>query len=159
MRTIYTDGACSNNGRSNATGGLGIYCPDDGSEHSIGYPDELYGGPTNNRCEMLAVITALHLYQDDHIRIYSDSKLLVEGINKWSKRWIVKGWKTSSNKPVKNLELWKELIKKCEQRTVEFVYVEAHVGIQENEKADELAYTAAQAGRITKDDVLHCETL
>jgi ribonuclease HI len=69
---------------------------------------------TNNTMEMVAVIEAMkcpHFDADERMMIVSDSAYVVEGMNaKWFEKWETNGWRNSSNKQVKNLDLWKELI-------------------------------------------------
>src|ERR1700749_1980182 len=75
---IYTDGACSGNP---GPGGWGAV---------LRYGDvvkELHGGErttTNNRMELLAVISALEsLTRPVPVRLYTDSKYVLDGITKW----------------------------------------------------------------------------
>lgn len=64
---------------------------------------------------------------------------MVKGINEWIKKWKKRGWKTSADKPVKNLELWKELDKLFHKKNVKLKKITAHSGNEYNEKADLLA--------------------
>jgi ribonuclease HI len=131
---IYTDGACSGNP---GPGGWGVLLRYNGVEK------ELCGGEketTNNRMEMMAVIRALKaLKKPSQVRLYTDSKYVMDGITKWIDGWKAKGWKTAAKKPVKNKELWQEIDVLVNKHSVEFEWVKGHAGHPENERADELA--------------------
>jgi len=137
---IYTDGACSNNQKDNNLGGYGavmLY---------KGHRKEIYGGEkntTNNIMEMKAIIEALKLLKTYEIpvEIYTDSAYISNCMNqKWYENWIKNGWKTANKKPVKNKELWMEILKYVDKiDTITFHKVPGHSGVELNEKADELA--------------------
>lgn len=131
---IYTDGACSGNPGPGGWGAL-LLCN--------GHEKELCGGDadtTNNRMEMMAVIKALEaLNTSSQVRLYTDSKYVMDGITKWLAGWKAKGWKTAAKKPVKNKELWQEMDVIVNKHDVEFIWVKGHAGDEGNERADELA--------------------
>ena len=72
----------------------------------------------------------------------------------WLDGWLKKNWKTSGNKPVKNVDLWKRLLKAMEPHNVTFEWVKGHDGHQENERCDRLATTAADGEDLLDDTVL-----
>ena len=77
------------------------------------------------------------------IELYSDSKYLTDAFNKnWISGWIAKGWNRGKSGPVKNIDLWKRLLKAKEQHQVTFIWVKGHAGHAENERVDELARNA-----------------
>lgn len=131
---IYTDGACSGNP---GPGGWGALLRYNGNEK------ELCGGEgdtTNNRMEMMAVIKALEaLKKRSNVKLYTDSKYVMQGITEWIEGWKAKGWKTAAKKPVKNKDLWQEIDALVDQHDVEFLWVKGHAGHPDNERADELA--------------------
>lgn len=131
---IYTDGACSGNPGPGGWGVLLRY-----GEHE----KELCGGEaetTNNRMEMQAVIEALKaMNKKTPIKLYTDSKYVMQGITEWLAGWKAKGWKTASKKPVKNKDLWQEIDVLVQGHDVEFIWVKGHAGHPDNERADELA--------------------
>lgn len=131
---IYTDGACSGNP---GPGGWGVLMRYNGHEKEMcGGEDET----TNNRMEMMAVIEALKaLKKRSNVKLYTDSKYVMQGITEWMDGWKAKGWKTASKKPVKNKDLWLVLDEGVQQHNVEFIWVKGHAGHPENERADELA--------------------
>jgi ribonuclease HI len=111
-----------------------------------GHRKEIYGGEkntTNNIMEMKAIIEALKLLKTYEIpvEIYTDSAYISNCMNqKWYEKWIKNGWKTANKKPVKNKELWMEILKYADKiNTITFHKVPGHSGVELNEKADELA--------------------
>ena len=155
--SIYTDGSAR--GNPDGPGGYGtilVYIDSQGTEHK----KELSAGfkkTTNNRMELLAAIVGLEaLNRPCKVKLYSDSQYLVKAFNDhWIDSWIKKGWKRGKNEPVKNVDLWKRLMKAKEQHDVEFIWVKGHAGHEQNERCDELATTAAdQPIDMLLDDVV-----
>jgi ribonuclease HI len=72
-----------------------------------------------------------------------------DGITRWIHGWQRNGWRTSDKKPVKNTELWQELLAATLRHRIDWVWVKGHAGDTDNERADRLASDAAliaQAG-------------
>ncbi|KIC21752.1 MULTISPECIES: ribonuclease HI [unclassified Leisingera] len=135
----YTDGACSGNP---GPGGWGVLLRAmDGD--TIVKEKELSGGEaetTNNRMELLAAINALEsLARPSTITVVTDSAYVKNGVTGWIFGWKRNGWKTSSKKPVKNVELWQRLDEAQARHKVTWEWVKGHAGHPENERADELA--------------------
>lgn len=131
---IYTDGACSGNPGPGGWGAILV----SGSNRK-----EMSGGEaetTNNRMELRAAIEALNaLKRPCRVALYTDSVYVRDGITKWIHGWQRNGWKTAAKKPVKNAELWQELLASRERHEIEWHWVKGHAGHPENERADELA--------------------
>lgn len=131
---IYTDGACSGNPGPGGWGALLIY---DGAEK------QLCGGAadtTNNRMEMMAAIEALKaLKRPCQVHLHTDSVYLRDGVTKWVHGWKRNGWRTADKKPVKNQDLWLQLLSLTEEQKVTWHWVKGHSGHKENERADGLA--------------------
>jgi ribonuclease HI len=131
---IFTDGACRGNPGPGGWGALLRY-----KEREL----ELYGGDpdtTNNRMELLAAINALEALKHPCIAtVTTDSIYVMKGISEWLPNWVRKGWRTASNAPVKNADLWKQLVAAQSPHTVEWLWVKGHAGHPENERADQLA--------------------
>ena len=108
---------------------------------------EVSGGEpltTNNRMELLAAIRALEaLKRPCHVVLTTDSNYVKDGITKWIFGWQKNGWKTADRKPVKNAELWQELLAASRPHRIEWHWVKGHAGHPENERADQLACAAA----------------
>ena len=131
MIEIYTDGSSRGNP---GPGGYGIV---------MIYKDkrkELFQGyklTTNNRMELLAVIRALEEVKTNkhEIKIYSDSKYVVESVEKG---WIW-NWQKKSFKNKQNVDLWKMFIPLYKNYDVKLIWVKGHDGNTENERCDFLA--------------------
>jgi ribonuclease HI len=104
---------------------------------------ELNGGEaetTNNKMELMAAIMALEtLSSASQITVITDSAYVKNGVTGWIHGWKRNGWRTSSKKPVKNVELWQRLDEAQARHDVTWEWVKGHAGHPENEKADELA--------------------
>jgi ribonuclease HI len=135
---IFTDGACKGNP---GPGGWGAVIRSGDREK------ELSGGEpltTNNRMELLAAIRALEaLNRPCEVTLWTDSIYVRDGISKWIHGWRRNGWKTADRKPVKNSELWQELLAAAAPHKIEWRWVKGHAGHPENERADRLACDAA----------------
>ena len=135
MIHVYTDGACSGNP---GVGGWGVVILLNKNE-----PILLNGGElqtTNNRMELTAAIKALNYFNElKSIKIFTDSKYVKDGIEKWIINWKKNGWKTAAKKPVKNKELWIELDHLIAKHEISWEWVKGHAGEKYNEKADYLA--------------------
>jgi ribonuclease HI len=134
MVEIYTDGACKGNPGPGGWGAFLRY-----GEHE----KDLFGGEahtTNNRMELLAVISALTtLTRQCEVTIHTDSQYVKNGIETWIHGWKRNGWKTADKKPVKNEDLWKALDEQVARHTVQWRWVKGHAGNPGNERADQLA--------------------
>lgn len=130
----FTDGACSGNP---GPGGWGVVLRWGDHER------ELFGGEaqtTNNRMELMAAITALEsLTRASEVVVTTDSTYVLKGITEWVPGWKVRGWRTSSKQPVKNVDLWQRLDEAVARHDVRWEWVKGHNGHPENERADELA--------------------
>lgn len=139
---IFTDGACKGNPGPGGWGAL-LRMGAHEKELSGGEPDT-----TNNRMELTAAIKALEaLIEPCEIRLHSDSKYVLDGITKWVHGWQRNGWKNASKQPVRNADLWHELIAAAKPHRVEWIWVKGHAGHAENERVDALACAAAEAVR------------
>ena len=131
---IYTDGACKGNPGPGGWGAL-LRMGD--------HEKELFGGEaltTNNRMELTAVIQALHtLKRPCSVVVHTDSQYVQKGISEWIKGWKLRGWMTSDRKPVKNVDLWRELDEAVARHQITWRWVRGHSGHPENERADALA--------------------
>jgi ribonuclease HI len=137
---IATDGACKGNP---GPGGWGALIRSGMREK------ELSGGElltTNNRMELMAAIRALEaLKKPCRIKLSTDSRYVMDGLTKWIHGWRKNGWKTADRKPVKNADLWQELLDASAQHRIEWLWVKGHAGHPDNERADRLASDAAVA--------------
>lgn len=134
---MFTDGACSGNP---GPGGWGTLLRWNGTEKLLS------GGEvetTNNRMELMAAIQGFEaLKKPMAVVIYTDSKYVMDGITKYMRGWLAKGWKTADKKPVKNQDLWERLNNALTPHKVRWEWVKGHAGHPENERVDEAARLA-----------------
>jgi ribonuclease HI len=139
---IATDGACKGNP---GPGGWGVIMRMGDREK------ELSGGAahtTNNRMEMLAAIRGLQaLTKPCRVTLVTDSVYVKDGITKWIHGWQRNNWRTAVKQPVKNVELWQELLEAIAPHRIEWKWVKGHAGDPDNERADTLASNAALLAR------------
>ena len=132
-----TDGACSGNPGNGGWGGLILF--DDGSELEIGGFEK---NTTNNRMELMAAIKTLEKLKQfklkKNFKLRTDSKYLIDGYSNWINNWKKNGWKTSTGKPVQNLDLWQK-IDSLRINEVKMEFVKGHSGDKYNERVDLIA--------------------
>lgn len=135
--SIYIDGACSGNP---GKGGWGAYLIYQNTTKKLkGY----YEHTTNNRMEITAAIEALKSLNKEYIiDIYTDSTYLKKGITEWINVWKKNGWKNSKKEPVKNYDLWLNLLEHTGQHNISWHWVKGHSGNKGNDIADALAVNA-----------------
>lgn len=147
--TMYTDGACTGNP---GPGGYAVLLRYNGKEK------ELSGGfshTTNNRMEILAVITGLEaLTEPCNVAIYSDSRYVVDAVTKgWASRWQAYGWKLKKDgkQPALNPDLWERLLAALARHEVEMQWVRGHGDDKDNNRVDRLAVKASQQKELPSD--------
>ena len=150
---IYTDGAAR--GNPNGPGGYGTileYTDSKGELHTKEL-SQGYRQTTNNRMELLAAIVGLEaLNRPCQVELYSDSKYLIDAFNQhWIEKWVANNWTRGKSNPVKNIDLWKRLLKAKESHQVTFIWVKGHAGHPLNERCDKLATSAADGKNLMDD--------
>lgn len=140
---IYTDGACA---RSSGRGGyaaviVGVL-PHEPVVVSGGEPET-----THNRMEMRAVIEGLNALDPcPTVEVVTDSKYVLKGFTEFLPVWIRRGWLTSAKKPVKNTDLWADLVAAAQRHEkVKWRWTPGHSGDRFNEMADQIAVAATAA--------------
>ncbi len=145
---IYCDGACSGNP---GPGGWGAIVGTSQS-HIL----ELGGfqpHTTNNQMELQGAIEALGAVEKvaGDVMILTDSVYVIRGITQWAYGWQKRGWVTAEGKPVSNREYWEKLVnvvskrkKLFAQNKISWNFVRGHIGIQGNERCDEIAVEFSQ---------------
>ncbi|MCL2200360.1 MAG: ribonuclease HI [Oscillospiraceae bacterium] len=142
--TIYTDGACSGNPGPGGWGAVLMYG---------GAKKELTGGEvstTNNRMELISVITALEALKEPcEVELFTDSQYVSNAINQgWLTSWQKRGWKRKGGE-VKNPDLWIKLVPLLDKHKVNFNWVKGHSDNEYNNRCDELA--VAEVKKIKED--------
>jgi ribonuclease HI len=139
---VFTDGACTSNGRKNPCGGIGVFYGDSDprnvSEELMSALKKIFkninfGKPTNNKAELTAILWALissitDLNNKKKLKIYSDSRYSIDCLTKWYKAWEKNDWKNSKGSPVLNKEIIQgclEIIKGRESQ-ISFIHVRSH---------------------------------
>jgi len=135
---IYTDGGCRGNP---GLGGWGVWLRYKGKEKKLKGAEQ---NTTNNKMELTAAIRALESLKSKDIAVdlYTDSTYVIQGINEWIEDWKLKGWKTANKKPVKNVELWRQLDELNQVFKVTWHWVKGHSDDPGNDLADLLANEA-----------------
>ena len=131
------DGACSGNPGPGGWGALLRFS--DGSVHELGGAE---GATTNNRMELTAALALLRelreLPRDPGLVIRTDSRYLIDGLQKWLPGWKRKGWRTASGGAVLNRDLWEQL-DGSRIRGLELQHVRGHSGDPDNDRCDAIA--------------------
>lgn len=152
---IYTDGSAKGNPGPGGYAAILRFYDSAGRLHekelSCGYTYT-----TNNRMEMLGVISALEsLKRPCSVVVHTDSQYIANAFNQhWVDKWQKNGWTTKGKKPVKNIDLWKRLLKASEMHNVKYVWVRGHAGNDLNERCDAIAVKAASGdyGALVVDE-------
>jgi ribonuclease HI len=141
---LYTDGSSLGNP---GPGGYGIVLLSDKGHYKE--MSEGYRKTTNNRMELLSVIVGLETirHKDSDIVVVSDSKYVVDAINKgWLDSWRKKGLSKK-----KNPDLWMRFLEARKGLKLTFDWVKGHAGNKYNEKCDQLAVKAAKGKNLKID--------
>lgn len=140
---IYTDGSSRGNP---GPGGYGIVMKWKGQRKEL---SGAFRKTTNNRMELLAVIVALETLtrKGVHIRCYTDSKYVVDAIEK---KWVF-GWVQKQFKGKKNKDLWLRFLVSYKEHQIQFIWVKGHASNVENNRCDQLATAAADSGPFEVD--------
>lgn len=157
---VFTDGACSHNGRPGAKAGWAVWFPDARDMSDSGrMPDT--DPQTNQRAELAAIYHAVRIldangYHGDDLKLYTDSEYSVNCLTKWISGWISRGWKTSAGGDVLHRDLIQAtstLLSKFKSHR--FIHVRAHTGgeddlSKQNDVVDRMA-------RATIDDTVNVQ--
>ena len=132
--SIYTDGACSGNPGPGGWGAILVY---NGREKVMSGGEK---ATTNNRMELLGVITALSALKEPcRVSLYTDSQYIVRAINeRWLAGWKARGWRRKEGE-LKNPDLWQTLDKLLAEHQVTFIWVKGHAENAYNNRCDALA--------------------
>jgi ribonuclease HI len=142
---LITDGACIGN-------------PGPGGWAAIlrhgGHTREMFGShphTTNNRMELNAAIEGLRAIKEPcEVEVITDSEYVKNGITQWIHAWKRKNWIKSDKKPVVNSDLWRELEAEASRHKTDWVWTKGHATHEDNNRADELATTAAREQRSSR---------
>jgi ribonuclease HI len=137
----WTDGACSGNP---GPGGWAALLRSGEREKEVSGGERL---TTNNRMEMLAVLGGLRACKRRcRVVVHTDSRYVMDAFTKgWLVRWQANGWRRADKEPVKNRELWEDLLAEVARHDVRWKWVRGHAGSVDNERVDALAVAQRDA--------------
>lgn len=157
---FYCDGACSGNP---GPGGWAAVAFDPNTQ-IVWQAYAHQPSTTNNRMELTATLRCLQWIESQKISsavIHSDSKYVLEGIQKWRHGWKKNNWTKSNQEEVLNKDLWIALDKQLEALnpvSLEWVYVPGHSGIEGNEYVDQLAVEASLTPGLNQENTSPADT-
>jgi ribonuclease HI len=136
---MFTDGACRGNPGPGGWAAL-LICGKERKEVS-GFE----AATTNNRMELAAAIGGISaLKRRCAVKLYTDSKYVLQGITEWLPNWKARGWRTAAREPVKNQDLWQLLDAATANQDIQWIWVKGHSGHESNEYVDQLANEAIE---------------
>ena len=140
---LYTDGACSGNPGPGGYGAI-LRCGSYEKVFSAGYATT-----TNNRMELLAVITGLEAirWTRADVTVWSDSSYVVDAVEKG---WVF-SWEQKNFAKKANADLWQRFLAVYRKHEVKFVWIRGHNGHPENERCDRMAVAASQGKDLLVD--------
>ena len=140
---IYTDGSCDT---GSGDGGWGfLLVSGRHGKQASGFE----AGTTNNRMELTAAVEALAALKEGcDVTIVTDSQYLKRAFTDgWLDNWQANGWRTAGRQPVKNKDLWLDLLELVTRHRVGWSWTKGHAGHSENERVDRLALRARKERR------------
>jgi ribonuclease HI len=142
--TLYTDGAASGNP---GPGGFGTVLISGAHRKEIARG---YRFTTNNRMELLAVISGLEALKSDNcdVTVYTDSRYVADSVEK---KWIF-AWEKKNFAGKKNPDLWMRFLKSYRKHRVRIIWIKGHASIPENERCDSLAVLASKGEALLEDE-------
>jgi len=152
------DGACSGNPGPGGWGALLRFA--DGSVHELGGAEP---ATTNNRMELTAALALLETLRDlprhPQLAIRTDSRYLIDGLQKWLPGWKRKGWRTASGGAVLNRDLWEQL-DRSRLPGLELRHVRGHSGDPDNDRCDAIAvaFSRGQLPSLRRGEVVASAT-
>lgn len=146
---VFTDGACTNNGKSKARAAWAAWFPDHESISAADFVPE-DENQTNQRAELTAIRNSVKIVEknfsnDTDLQIFTDSQYSKDCLTKWLPAWVSNDWKTKQGKPVCHRDLIEETSNiLCMFKSYTIIHVEAHTGgidynSQNNAMADRMA--------------------
>jgi ribonuclease HI len=158
---VFTDGACSSNGRKDAKAGFAAWFPEhpewsDSKRLPIDEPQ------TNQRAELAAIHLAVSILSlkgafNEDLVIYTDSDYSIKCFTEWMPGWVARGWKTSLGKPVLHRDLIEAVAEHLSKFKHRFHHVRAHTGgvddlSKQNDVVDRMAREAVDGRKIEMPD-------
>jgi ribonuclease HI len=145
---VFTDGACSGNGRKGAKAAYAVWFPEH-PDWSVSERLAESEGQTNQRAELSAIHRAVSILSDkgafnEDLIIYTDSEYSIKCLTDWMPGWVARGWKTTMGKDVLHRDLIEAIAGHLSKFKHRFHHVRAHTGgvddlSKQNEIVDRMA--------------------
>ena len=151
MLRIYTDGACTNNGKGGRAKASWSCIFPDFIHASRAAPLDSQYTVTNQSAELCAILEGVRRGKDlvpaeAEVRIFTDSQYSMNCLTKWVVGWRKNGWKTSSGGAVVHRELIETILAEVAYyKGFSIFYVAAHTG-----KTDESSKWNAAADSLAR---------
>lgn len=136
---VYTDGACSKNGKKDAKASWAFYFP----EHkSISKADRVPEDQTqtNQRGELMAISEAVKAAEiafpldETDLKIHTDSMYSKNCLTNWLPSWVRNNWKTSQGGDVIHRDIIEDTANRLSRfKSFNITYVKAHTGGSDEE--------------------------
>lgn len=147
---VFTDGACSNNGKTGAKASYACWFPEH-KELSISgrVPDNQ--PQTNQRGELMGIHEAIKIMEEKfpcdeiEVTIYTDSMYSKNCLTQWVIGWQANNWKTGAGESVKHRDIIEDAVNRLPKfKSYCISYVPAHTGNDDefskhNETVDRMA--------------------
>lgn len=148
--SVFTDGACTNNGKAGARASYACYFPENKELSKSGrVPDDQ--PQTNQRGELMGIHEAVKIIEekfpcdDIEVTIYTDSMYSKNCLTQWVIGWQSNNWKTGAGEPVKHRDIIEDTVNILPKfKSYCISYVPAHTGKDDefsknNEVVDRMA--------------------
>ena len=145
---VFTDGACSQNGKKNPRAGYGVWW---GMDDPLNLSCRLPGKQTNNRAEIAAINAALKQAIEQNYKkivLCTDSMFVINCICLWSPKWRTNGWKKADGSAVEHKKEFIEILENLKHVEVVWKHVRGHTGVLGNEMADKLAVDGSKLPKV-----------
>jgi ribonuclease HI len=131
---VYTDGACSKNGKADAQASWAFYFPEHKSISNAARVPE-HQMQTNQRGELMAIAEAVKVAEtsfpllETELKIYTDSMYSKNCLTTWLPSWVRNNWKTSQGGDVQHRDLIEDSANRLSRfKSFNIQYVKAHTG-------------------------------
>lgn len=161
MARVYTDGACSKNGRSGAAASYACVFPDRVGD-SFAFPLPAEENQTNQTAELYGIYQGVLKAREwawSEVTVFTDSQYSKNCLTTWYSKWKRNGWKTSDGKDVIHRVLLEKILGVLEQFEKHTItHVPAHTGgTDEHSKWNDVADRMAVKAIETKAEVRYAD--
>lgn len=148
---MATDAACRGNP---GPGGWSAVIVQDGETRTMCGSEE---HTTSNRMELVAVIEGLAALEDrSRVTLHTDSRYVLDGMTRWIRGWVERGWRGADGRVARNRDLWERLIDQASRHEISWAWCKGHSGNLYNEMADAAAGLAMPRGVVRMKSERSC---